>query len=380
MFSRILLIAMFLGVVTQSVSGQEKSNGSMVQWILPTTPTNVPQTPEQAKAGVERGRELPEPEILQPRIDQKLPKYQPRHDINISGTFRGASSDVLVVLANKWFDKFRTYYPNVNLTITPPYAGSLGAVELVNDKRDFVFVSRELRPDDITQFNAKFGYQPLSVPISGGSYRHFGALDAVGFFVNKENPIEKISFKQIDGLFSKTRHRGSEEITTWGQLGVKGEWANKKVHLYGIKPWNGFEEFVRQRVLSVDGKRGEWRDDIHYEKLVFPMAKNIAGDPEGIGYSGLAYIDAPVKMIPIVVNEGDAAQSPSYENVALASYPLSRLIYLNLNKDPKKPLNPAIEEFLKFILSQEGQQIVLDHARYIPLRSEQADSARQLFK
>lgn len=380
MLKKILPCAILAVATAQIAFAQEKPQIPMVEWVIPALPTNTPQTPEQAKSGRDVGRTLPEPEVLQPRLDQNLPKYQPRKDIKISGAFKGASSDVLTVLANKWFAKFQTYYPNVKLSISPPYAGSLGAIELVNEKLDFVFVSRELKPDDITQFNAKFGYDPLSVPISGGSYRHFGALDAVGFFVHKDNPIEKITFKQIDGLYSKTRYSGSEEITTWGQLGVKGPWANKKVRLYGIKPWNGFEEFVRQRILNANGKRGEWRDDIHYDKLVFPMAKNIANDPEGIGYSGLAYIDAPVKMIPIVANEGDAPQAPTYENVAAATYPLSRLIYFNTNKNPSKPLNPAMEEFLKFVLSQEGQQIVLDHARYIPLRAEQANSARQLLK
>jgi phosphate transport system substrate-binding protein len=285
---------------------------------------------------------------------------------------------VLTVLAQKWMDKFKTYYPNASLSIAPPYAGSLGAIELIKGDLDFVFVSRELKPEDIKQFKAKFGYDPLSVPISGGSYRHFGALDAVAFFVNKDNPIEQITYKQLDQMYSATHARGGAAITRWGDLGLTGEWADKPIHLYGIKPWNGFEEFVRQRVLSAGGKRGEWRDDIKFEKLVFPMAKNIAADRYSIGYSGMAYTDAPVKIIPLVEKEGDAPQAPTYENVALATYPLSRLIYFNTNKAPGKPLNPVMEEFLRFVLSREGQQVVLEHARYIPLRAWQANGARAL--
>ncbi len=350
----------------------------MVQWVVPVTPTNPKQTEEQAEEGRQKGRELPAPEILQPRLDSQLPHYQPRKDIKISGSFKGAASDVLVVLANKWFEKFKTYYPEAKLTISPPYAGSLGAIELIKGDLDFVFVSRELKPDDVSKFKAKFNYDPLSVPISGGSYRHFGALDAVAFFANKANPIEQITYQQLDAIFSSTHHRGGKAITTWGELGVTGEWANKPIHPYGLRPWNGFEEFVRQKVLSTDGKRGEWRDDLHYEKLVFPMAKDIAADPEAIGYSGLAYTDAPVKVIALVEKAGDAPKAATYENVASATYPLSRLTYFNTNKVPGKPLNPALEEFLKFVLSQEGQQVVLDHARYMPLRSGQADSARAL--
>lgn len=348
----------------------------MVEWVVPALPTHKPQTPEQAERGRQQGRALPAPEVLQPTLDPALASYQPRGE-RLKATFKGGSSDVLTGLVGKWFEKFKAYHPDVNLSISPPYAGSLGAVELVKEKLDFVFVSRELRPGDVADFRAKFGYDPLSVPVTGGSYRQYGALDAVGFFVHKDNPLEKITFDELDAMFSSTRHRGGRPITRWGDLGLGGEWADKSIRLYGIKPWNGFEEFVRQRVLSRDGRRGEWRDDINFEKLVFPMAKNVAGERYGIGYSGLAYIDAPVKMIP--VSDGRSGfQAPIYENVALATYPLSRLIFFNVNKAPGRPLDPALDEFLRFVLSREGQQVVLDHAIYIPLRAHQLRDARAL--
>jgi phosphate transport system substrate-binding protein len=200
----------------------------------------------------------------------------------------------------------------------------------------------------------------------------------MGFVVNKANPINKLSFDQLDRLLSTTRHRGGTPIRTWGDLGLTGEWQDKPIHIYGIKPWNGFEEFVRQRVMGRDGKRGEWREDITFEKLVFPMAKHVAGDRYGIGYSGVAYIDAPVRMLPLAAKAGDEAIAPTYENVALATYPLARLIYFNANKAPGKPLPPALDEFLRFVLSREGQQVALDHATYIPLRGWQAKASREL--
>ena len=371
-------IAAALAAFAPACAQAQNAAKPMVTWVTPVTESHKPQTEAQAEEGRQKGRELPPPEVLQPMLDAQLPAYQPRRDIRIAGTFKGAASDVLTVLAQKWMDKFRTYYPEARLSISPPYAGSLGAIELIKGDMDFVFVSRELKPDDISKFKAKFGYDPLSVPISGGSYRHFGALDAVAFFVNKDNPIEQITFKQLDQMYSSTHARGGGAIAKWGDLGLTGEWADKPIHLYGIKPWNGFEEFVRQRVLSADGKRGEWRDGIKFEKLVFPMAKDIAADRYAIGYSGMAYTDAPVKLVPLVEKEGDAPQAPTYENVALATYPLSRLIFFNTNKAPGKPLNPVLEEFLKFVLSREGQQVVLDHARYVPLRASQAEAARAL--
>src|SRR5258708_19019139 len=190
--------------------------------------------------------------------------------------------------------------------------------------------------------------------------------------------MEGIPFVQLDAFVSSTHHRGGGGIAKWGELGLTGGWADKPIKLYGIKPWNGFEEFVRQRVLSTKDKRGEWREDIHFEKLVFPMAKLVAADRYGIGYSGMAYIDAGVRLLPVAANAGDAPQAPTYENVALAAYPLARLIFFNTNKAPGKPFPAALDEVLRFVLSREGQQVALDHARYIPLRANQVHGARAL--
>lgn len=371
-----------LAQITSSAHAQksEKPPDDMVEWLTTPLPSNKPQTPAQEERGRQMGRPEPEPEILQPSLDRALSAYEPRRNIKISGSFKAASSDVLVRLSKLWIDGFKKYYPDVDISVDPPYAGSLGAQELVKGTLDFVFVSRELRPDDITGFRTKFGYDPLSIPISGGTYRHYGFLDSVGFFVNKENPIEKISFDQLDAILSRTRCRGGEAITTWGQLGLSGEWADKPIHIYGIKPWNGFEEFVRQRVLSFHGQRGDWREGINFDKVVFPVAGRVAGDRYGIGYSGIAYIDAGVKMLPLAQTPRGPFYPPTYEEVARATYPLSRVLYFNTNKAPGKPLNPAMEEFVRFILSRDGQQIVLNQTLYLPLREFQVESSRALLK
>jgi phosphate transport system substrate-binding protein len=366
-------------LVMGSAFAQTADTRPMAEWMIPARAPNKPQTPEQAEEGRKSGRKLPAPEILQPTLDPALPPYRPRKE-KLAGAFKGGASDVLTVLVQKWFERFKSYHPQINLSISPPYAGSLGAVELVKENLDFVFVSRELKPDDIRDFKAKFGYQPLSVPVSGGSYRHFGALDSIVFFVHKDNPLEQLSFDQIDAMYSSTRHRSGKPVTKWGELGLVGEWVDKPIKLYGIKPWNGFEEFVRQRILSKANKRGEWREGIAFEKVVFPMAKRVADDRYGIGYSGLAYVDQGVRILPLVASAAEAPQAPTYENVALATYPLSRLIYFNANKPPGKPLNPALDEFLRFVLSREGQQVVLDHAIYLPLRGGQAQNGRMLLE
>jgi phosphate transport system substrate-binding protein len=370
-------LLLLLALIVSAPSGAQAPQ--MIDIVQPATPTNRPQSDAEKKIGMDRGRPLPPPELLQPTLDPQLPSFTPSRT-RLHAHFKAAASDVMAELVRRWAAAFRKYQPGVIIDVPPPYAGSLGAKELVKQKLDFVFVSRELKPDDITDFQAKFGYAPLSVPISGGSYRIFGALDAVGFIVNRDNPIDQLTFDQLDSLLSATRYRGGSAVRTWGDLGLTGEWADKPIHVYAIKPWNGFEEFVRQRVLSLPGKRGEWRTDLNFAEMVFPIAKSVASDRYAIGYTGLAYLDAPVKVLALQRAAGTPAAPATYEAVAAATYPLSRLTYFNVNKKPGVRLDPAIEEFLRFVLSRQGQSVVLSQGTYMPLRSGQALQARALLE
>jgi len=341
-------------------------------------PLPAPPTEAQKEAWREHGRDLPAPEVLQPTLDEGLPAFVPRHGRELSGRFKGASSDILTALARRWFEAFKKHYPNVVMDLPPPYAGSLGAIELIKGDLDFALVSRELKPTDVTDFRRRFGYDPLSAAIAGGTWRHFGFLDAVVFIVHEDNPLKALSYDQLDALLSSTRHRGGAAIRTWGQLGLKGEWADRPITIWGIKPWNGFEEFVRQRVLSVGASRGEWRDDINFVPTVFPVSGNVAKDRYALGYAGLAYVGPGVKLLPLAASAAASAIGAGYEEVARADYPLSRLCYINLNKKPGEKLNPALDEFVRFMVSREGQQVVLDQKIFLPLRAAQAAGSRDL--
>ena len=347
---------------------------------LQARPLPQKPTPAQTELWKKQGRELPVPELLQPRLDVALPHYMPRRDIELGGHFKGAASDVLAALTKHWIAAFQKIYPKVTLELPPPYAGSLGALELIKGDLQFVMVSRELKPSDISGFSAKFGYPPFSTPISGGTWRHFGFLDAIAFFVHPDNPIKQLNFEQIDAIYSSTHHRGGKQITKWGDLGLTGEWAEKPIHVWGVKPWNGFEEFIRQRALNMGDKRGDWRPDINFTDTVFPLSEAVASDPCALAYSGLAYIDDDLKQLALVPPTGGPAVPPSYEEVSAGRYPLSRLVFFNTNKRPGQPLDPVLEEFLRFILSSEGQQIILDQAVFIPLRAEQASASRAMLR
>ncbi len=341
-----------------------------IVWLEPSAPEVHPQSDAEKAAGMVSGRALPQPELLQPDIDPALSPYVPTKGLKVRAHFRAGSSDVLPGLVAAWVVAFRRYHPGFALEVEHPLAGSLGALELIKGNLDLVFVSRELKPTDISGFHDKFGYDPFSVSISGGTWRHFGFLDSITFMVHPDNPLRQLSFTQLDAAFSATRHRGGAPVRTWGDLGLTGAWADRPVHLYGIKPWNGFEEFVRQRVLSTPGHRGEWTDQIIFDETFFAVARRVAADPDALGYTGLSAVDSQVKLVPVSIDSGPAL-SANYGNVANATYPLSRVVYLNTNARSGAALNPALREFLRFILSRDGQAVVRAQGIYLPLRAPQ---------
>ena len=165
----IVLGALLPGLPRARAAEESERRPAMVEWVEPALPTNAPQTPAQEEEGRAHGRSLPAPELMQPTLDPSLPVFRPCKGVSLRGTFNGASSDVLPGLVTAWIERFIHYCPKVRLSIAPPFAGSLGAKELIKQNLDFVFVSRELKPDDIDEFTRKFGYAPTSVPVSGGS-------------------------------------------------------------------------------------------------------------------------------------------------------------------------------------------------------------------
>jgi ABC-type phosphate transport system substrate-binding protein len=378
-FPRVICGAAALAIglaLTWADTAAAATAAATVEWQLPVQPKHPPQSKAQDEAGMEHGRALPPREVLQPILDPRLAPFRPRYGRDLSGTLRLMCSDVLPGLVRSWIASFAKIYPAVRFDFGPPFEGSDAARALRAGRVDIAFVSRELKPADIASFHARYGYDPTSIPVSGGSYRQFGFLDAVAIIVNPRNPVKALSLQQLDAAFSRSHLRGDRPALTWGALGASGRWAGRPVHVYGIKPWNGFEEFVRQRVMNAGGRRGHWRRGIHFDRTVFPIAHRVAADPDGIGYTGLAFIDSPVKVV--AVGSGTDAVSPTYGNVALARYPLSRLVYGNVNRQPGKALPEAVREFLRFVLSRDGQRDVRREGIYVPLRQFQVQAAERI--
>ena len=355
--------------------------------VLLSVAVSAAPTGDSAAAWSREGRPLPEPEWLQPRLDKDLPAYRPCSAQPVHGTYEGSASAIMPQLVHAWLAGFHVRQPDVSINVPPPYLAPQGNLNLpmrrfLDGDSDFAFVSRDMTASDVAAFQRAHDVAPQEIAVVGGAYRHFGFLDAIGVVVNNTNPIKGLTLAQLDAVFSKTRLRGHGPVRTWGDLGL-AEWADKPVHVVGASAWEGPEEsaravVVRERVLSVGPARGQWRDDILINGIEADVPDQVAADPYAIGFTGMGHLATGIKTVWLAPEAGKPFVDASYENVALARYPLSRVANIVLTRRPGHPLDPAMREFVRFILSREGQQIVLDQGVMLPLRAAQVNDARRL--
>jgi phosphate transport system substrate-binding protein len=220
-------------------------------------------------------------------------------------------------------------------------------------------MSREMKNEEADKFEKKFGYKPTKVAV---------AIDTLAVFVNKGNPIKSLSMQQVDAIFSKTRKGGFEkDIKTWGDLGLTGEAANKPLSLYGRNSASGTYGYFKEHALF----KGDFKDTVKEQPGSSSVVQSVGSDKFAIGYSGIGYATSGVRALPLSdtkKNDG-AAFAATYENALSGKYPLARFLYIYINKDPKKPMDPLTTEFLKFVLSKEGQEIVVKDG-FLPLTAK----------
>ena len=221
--------------------------------------------------------------------------------------------------------------------------------------------SRPLNDKEIKKFQSRYGYAPTAVTI---------AQDAVAVYVNKDNPINQLSVSQVDAIFSNTRKRGMTEIQEWGKLGLEGDWGPAPIRLYGRDHKStGTLPFFKQNVLQ----GGEFKKSVIPEPGSASVVMAVAKDRYGIGYSGIGFQTSGVKAVALSENPEGPAVAPSVESVMDGKYPLSRPLYLYVNKDPNEEWDAKIQEFLRFINSREGQETVARAGIY-PLSSAQVNA------
>jgi len=306
-----------------------------MQRLIPFVVIALAVTPP--RLGAQRQRPAPEP-LYNARVDPALPQYTPTAPV--IGALKGICSETFPDLMKLWVDGFRKHHPGVTIDVAAT-GGGVGSKALADGQVDFAAVTREVSPADEEAFVKHYGYRPLEVAVVGGSYRSYGFTDALTFFVHKDNPIGHLSFAQIGG------------------------WADKPIHAWGVQPWNGFEQFIRLRVL----KGGEWREGLSTEKLVIPLPDRVAADRYAISYSGIAYLKpgVAVKRIAVSENPDGPFLKGTFDEVAAQTYPLARVMYFYLNRAPGRPIDPRLREFLRYILSRDGQQAVVQDGIYTPL-------------
>jgi phosphate transport system substrate-binding protein len=290
------------------------------------------------------------------QVDSKLRQY--KKTVGVSGNANSIGSDTMNNLMTLWLEAFRKYYPMVNIQIEGK-GSSTAPPALIEGTAQFGPMSRAMKAKEIDAFEKKYGFKPTRIRTS---------LDALAVFVQKDNPLDCLPLEEVDAIFSKTRKRGyPEDINVWGKLGLSGDWQNKPISIYGRNSASGTYGFFKEHVL----KKGDYKDAVKEQPGSASVVQGITEDKYGIGYSGVGYKTSGVKVLSLSEKKGGTCYNGSYDNVVSGKYPLSRFLYINIVKAPNKPLDPLVKEFLKFILSTEGQQIVIKDG-YLPLTNDVA--------
>jgi phosphate transport system substrate-binding protein len=290
-------------------------------------------------------------------VDPAIPAYSPVS--GVSGNLNSIGSDTLNNLMTLWAEGFKKAYPNVNIQVEGK-GSSTAPPALIEGTAQLGPMSRAMKSSEIDEFEKKFGYKPLEVPV---------AVDALAVFVNKDNPIAGLTMAQVDGIFSSSRKSGSEDITTWGQVGLEGDWASKPMSLFGRNSASGTYGFFKDEALQ----KGDFKPTVKEQPGSSAVVQGIATDLGAIGYSGIGYKTSDVRTVPL----GDSPaefKDATYENCVSGEYPLARFLYVYVNKKPGQPLDPLTLEFLKFVVSKEGQEVVVKDG-YFPLPKEAVDEA-----
>ncbi|WP_252177922.1 phosphate ABC transporter substrate-binding protein PstS family protein [Endozoicomonas sp. 4G] len=294
------------------------------------------------------------------QIDAEIPTYQKAS--GVSGNLSSVGSDTLANLMTLWAEDFKREYPNVNVQIQA--AGSSTAPPALTEGTSNIGpMSRKMKDKELEAFEKKHGYKPTAVPV---------AIDALAVFVNKDNPIKGLTMAQVDAIFSSTRKCGGDkDITTWGGAGLDGVWKNRSIQLYGRNSVSGTYGYFKKKALC----KGDFRNNVNEQPGSASVVQSVSASVNGIGYSGIGYQTSSVRTVPLARKAGQPFVEATPTNAVNNSYPLSRFLYVYVNKQPNKKLPPMEAEFLKLVLSQQGQEVVVKDG-YIPLPAKVVEKYR----
>ncbi len=279
----------------------------------------------------------------------------------VSGNLSSVGSDTLANLMTLWAEAYKKEYPSVNIQIQA--AGSSTAPPaLTEGTANLGPMSRKMKDGELSAFELKHGYKPTAIPV---------AVDALAVFVHKDNPIKGLTMQQVDAIFSVTRLCGAKaDAKTWGDVGVTGDLASKPIQLFGRNSVSGTYGYFKEEALC----KGDFKANVNEQPGSASVVSSISSSLNGIGYSGIGYKTSSVKTVPLAKKEGAEFIEDNEANALNGTYPLSRFLYVYVNKAPNKPLAPLEAEFLKLVLSRQGQEVVMKDG-YIPLPSRVVEKA-----
>ena len=284
-------------------------------------------------------------------VDAGIPEYKTVS--GISGNLSSVGSDTLANLMTLWAESFKRSYPNVNIQIQA--AGSSTAPPALTEATsNFGPMSRKMKSKEIAAFEDRYGYKPTAIPV---------AIDALAVYVNKDNPIKGMSIPDVDAIFSSTRKCGADKnIDKWGELGLTGNWKKRDIQIYGRNSVSGTYGYFKKKALC----KGDYKNNVNEQPGSASVVQSVSSSMNGIGYSGIGYKTSGVRAVPLTKKAGGKFIQATPDNAVSGAYPLSRFLYVYVNKHPNKELAPLDKEFIKLILSQQGQEVVIKDG-YIPL-------------
>ena len=262
----------------------------------------------------------------------------------ISGSISSIGSDTLANLVTLWAEEFKRAYPAVNVQIQA--AGSSTAPPALTEGTSSLGpMSRKMKDKELESFEARYGYKPTAVPV---------AIDALAVFVHKDNPIVSLNMQEVDSIFSSTLRCGGDAIiSTWGELGLSGAWTQRGIQLFGRNSVSGTYGYFKKQALC----KGDFKNKVNEQPGSASVVQSVSTSINGIGYSGMGYKTSSVRTVPLSRSNGSPVDATA-ANAVTGSYPLSRFLYIYINKNPNSELPPLVREFLNLIYSNEGQEIV----------------------
>lgn len=297
----------------------------------------------------------------QVKVDPKLPSYKAVP--GLSGQIKSVGSDSMNTLMVAWTEKFKEHYKGVR-TEVEGQGSSKAMPALIEGAASFGPMSRDAKSSEIADFQKKYGYKPVLLPTS---------IDLLAVYVHKDSPLDSMSIDQVDAVFSSTRKLGGEAIEKWGQLGLTGDYANEPIALFGRNAASGTYGFFKEKGLG----NGDFRVQVNEQPGSTAVIQSVGDNRFAMGYSGIGYKTPAVKAISLSPKKGEPAIQPTEENAYNGKYPLARYLYLAVNYNETKKLEPLRKEFIRFVFSKEGQEIAAKDG-YFPVDAKTAAKALKM--